>query len=109
MVTMTTLLISAAEFSNMFSIAAILLCFCAMVLFITRLVLNYYYRLYQEKVAIERIILQISDRGKFQFSWLFLYTVFFFYVIHEKNIQFVTNLFGSRSKLTKKIGNFVFI
>ncbi|XP_044264197.1 cell growth regulator with RING finger domain protein 1-like [Tribolium madens] len=36
MVTMTTLLVSAAELSNIFSVIAVLLCFCAMILFITR-------------------------------------------------------------------------
>ncbi|KAJ3648537.1 hypothetical protein Zmor_020332 [Zophobas morio] len=36
MVTMTTLLVSAAELSNIFSVVAVLLCFCAMILFITR-------------------------------------------------------------------------
>ncbi|XP_074037133.1 cell growth regulator with RING finger domain protein 1 isoform X2 [Leptinotarsa decemlineata] len=34
--TMTTLLMSAAEFSNIFSVLALLLCFCGMILFITR-------------------------------------------------------------------------
>ncbi|CAG9862951.1 unnamed protein product [Phyllotreta striolata] len=33
---MTTLLVSAAEFSNIISVFAVLLCFCAMILFITR-------------------------------------------------------------------------
>jgi hypothetical protein len=36
MVTMTTLLVSAAELTNIFSVIAVLLCFCAMILFITR-------------------------------------------------------------------------
>ncbi|XP_025833459.1 cell growth regulator with RING finger domain protein 1 isoform X2 [Agrilus planipennis] len=34
--TFTTMLISVAEFSNIFSVLAVLLCFCAMILFITR-------------------------------------------------------------------------
>ncbi|CAH1163942.1 unnamed protein product [Phaedon cochleariae] len=34
--TMTTLLVSAAELTNIFSVLAVLLCFCAMILFITR-------------------------------------------------------------------------
>ncbi|KAG5894619.1 hypothetical protein JTB14_026150 [Gonioctena quinquepunctata] len=33
---MTTFLVSAAELSNIFSVLAVLLCFCAMILFITR-------------------------------------------------------------------------
>lgn len=36
MVTMGTILVSAAELSNFFSVIAVLLCFCAMILFITR-------------------------------------------------------------------------
>ncbi|XP_044728762.1 cell growth regulator with RING finger domain protein 1-like isoform X1 [Chrysoperla carnea] len=36
MVTMTTMLVSVAELSNIFSVFAVLLCFCVMILFITR-------------------------------------------------------------------------
>jgi len=36
MVAMTAMLVSVAELSNIFSVLAVLICFCAMVLFIMR-------------------------------------------------------------------------
>jgi hypothetical protein len=36
---MSTMLVSVAELSNIFSVVAVLVCFCAMVLFILRYVL----------------------------------------------------------------------
>lgn len=42
MTTITAMLVSVAEFTNIVSVVAVLLCFCVMILFITRLVMYYY-------------------------------------------------------------------